>query len=64
MDKKKKKKKIKPKEYCRSHLEQLFAQKVLGWDGPRGPVVKNQPSSSGDAGSIPGLGTKTPHAAE
>ena len=27
-----------------------------------GPVVKNPPSNAGDTGSIPGLGTKTPHA--
>ena len=30
---------------------------------PGGPVAKNPRSSAGDAGSIPGLGTKTPHAA-
>ena len=29
---------------------------------PVGPVVKNPPSSVGDAGSIPGWGTKIPHA--
>ena len=28
-----------------------------------GPVVKNLPSNAGDAGSIPGQGTKIPHAA-
>ena len=28
-----------------------------------GPVVKNLPSNLGDAGSIPGQGTKIPHAA-
>ena len=27
-----------------------------------GPVVKNPPSNGGDAGSIPGWGTKLPHA--
>ena len=36
-------------------------------DLPGGPVVKNPPSSAGDAGSIrsliPGRGTKIPHAA-
>ena len=31
-------------------------------DFPRGPVVKNSPSNAGDAGSIPGRGTKIPHA--
>ena len=30
---------------------------------PGGPVVKNLPSSTGDAGSIPGQGAKIPHAA-
>ena len=30
---------------------------------PGGPVVKNPPSNAGDAGSIPGLGTKFLHAA-
>ena len=33
------------------------------WDFPGGPVVKNQPSKAGDAGSIPGQGTKIPQAA-
>ena len=34
------------------------------WAGefPGGPVVKNPPSYSGDTGSIPGQGTKIPHA--
>ena len=31
-------------------------------DFPGGPVVKNLPSNAGDAGSIPGRGTKIPHA--
>ena len=30
-------------------------------DFPGGPVVKNPPSNAGDAGSIPGIGTKIPH---
>ena len=30
---------------------------------PGGPVVENPPSNAGDAGSIPGWGTKIPHAA-
>ena len=29
---------------------------------PGGPVVKNPPSNVGDVGSIPGRGTKIPHA--
>ena len=32
-------------------------------DFPGGPVVKNPPSNAGDTGSIPGWGTKIPHAA-
>ena len=31
-------------------------------DFPGGPVVKNPPSNARDAGSIPGQGTKIPHA--
>ena len=31
-------------------------------DFPGGPVVKNPPSNAGDVGSIPGQGTKIPHA--
>ena len=32
-------------------------------DFPGGPVVKNPPSNAGNVGSIPGWGTKIPHAA-
>ena len=38
-------------------------KKIHCRDFPGGPVVKNPPSSAGDAGSIPGQGTKIPHAA-
>ena len=31
-------------------------------DFPGGPVVKNPPSNAGDVSSIPGQGTKIPHA--
>ena len=31
-------------------------------DFPGGPVVRNPPYSAGDTGSIPGQGTKIPHA--
>ena len=31
-------------------------------DFPGGPMVKNLPSNAEDMGSIPGPGTKTPHA--
>ena len=30
-------------------------------DFPGGPVVKNPPSNAGDAGLIPGRGTRFPH---
>ena len=33
------------------------------WDVPGGPVVKNPFCHAGDAGSIPGRGTKIPRAA-
>ena len=36
--------------------------KVICGDFPGGPVVKNLPSNAGDTGSIPGQGTKIPHA--
>ena len=32
-------------------------------DFPHGPVVKNLSCNAGDTGSIPGWGTKIPHAA-
>ena len=32
-------------------------------DSPGSPLVKNPPYNAGDAGSIPGQGTKIPHAA-
>ena len=33
-------------------------------DFPGGPVVKNLPSNAGDAGLIPGRGSKIPHITE
>ena len=41
------------------HLRKL----ALG-DIPGGPEVNNPPTNAGDMGSIPGLGTKIPHAME
>ena len=35
---------------------------MLPRDFPGGLVVKNLPANAGDMGSIPGQGTKTPHA--
>ena len=34
------------------------------WDFPNGMVVRNQPCSTGDAGSIPGWGAKFTHTPE
>ena len=39
-----------------------FVKNHLARDFPGGPVVKNPPSNAGDAGSIPGKGTRIPHA--
>ena len=38
--------------------------KKLRGDLSGDPVVKNPPHNAGDAGSIPGLGTKIPHSVE
>ena len=43
-----------------SYIEQT-SKYTLG-DFPGSLEVKNPPSNAGDAGSIPGLGTKIPHA--
>ena len=44
----------------------MIGEMFLQEDGlggfPGGPVVKNPPSNAGDMGSIPGGGTKIPHA--
>ena len=52
----------------KSHTEEKVVKsdnkyifKILGRDLPGGPMVKNPPSNAGDAGSIPGWGTKIPH---
>ena len=38
--------------------------KAEPWDFPGGPEVKTSPSISGGVGSIPGQGTKIPHASQ
>ena len=43
-------------------LDILFSE-LFHRDFPGGPVVKNPSSNAQDGGSIPGLGTKIPHAA-
>ena len=40
----------------------LLLLKYIKRDFPSGPVVKTSPSTGGDAGSIPGQGTKIPQA--
>ena len=42
----------------------MFRFKVVFRDFFGGPAVKNLPCSAGDAGLIPGQGTKVPHAVE
>ena len=44
-------------------LQWTFVQNDVSRDFPGGPVVKNPPYNAGDTGSIPGQGTKIPHAA-
>ena len=41
---------------------ETFHLKIQVGDFPGGPVVKNPPYNAGDAGLIPGRGTKIPHA--
>ena len=41
--------------------EIIFLKRTF-WDFSGGPVVKNPPPGAGDVGSIPGQGTKIPHA--
>ena len=41
----------------------MTINKSKGGDFPGGPVAKNPPSNAWDMGSIPGQGTKIPHAA-
>ena len=43
-------------------LKNIFKKGGTFGDFPGEPVVKNLPSSAGDAGSIPGCGTEIPHA--
>jgi len=47
-----------------THAGFLIVKNTAKWDFPGGPVVKNPPCNGGYAGSIPGWGTKTKHAAE
>ena len=42
----------------------VAVQKQLQQNCPDGPVVKTLPCNAGDGGSIPGWGSKIPHAVE
>ena len=42
--------------------KEIVIKNLRARDFPGGPAVKNTPSNAGDAGSIPGWGTKIPHA--
>ena len=48
--------------YGENYFHTPILQKIR--DFPGGPVVKNLPSNAGDTSSIPGRGSKIPHAAE
>ena len=43
-------------------LVMIYSLRSTCWDFPGGPMVKNPPSNAGDVGSIPGQGSKSPHA--
>ena len=43
-------------------LKLIQVKKKKDRGSPGGSVIKNQPSRAGDMGSIPGPGTKIPHA--
>ena len=55
---------LKPNPQCDSVCTQWLGHDGSpSWDNlPGGPVVKNLPCGAGDTGSIPGRGTKIPHA--
>ena len=56
---------LKPKLQYFGHLmRRVHSLDNKDRDFPGGPVAKNLPSNAGDAGSIPGRGTKIPHAVE
>ena len=40
----------------------FYKERAYSGDFPGGQVVKTLPSTAGDVGSIPGQGTKIPHA--
>uniref|UniRef100_A0A8B9YTG0 C-type lectin domain containing 16A n=1 Tax=Bos mutus grunniens TaxID=30521 RepID=A0A8B9YTG0_BOSMU len=42
----------------------FFVKNSPDWDFPGSPLVESLPSNAGDSGSIPGRGTRIPHATE
>ena len=46
----------------RKRQQSQFGLKNVNWDFPGGPVVKTSPSDVGSVDSIPGGGSKSPHA--
>ena len=59
----KKPQKPKKKKKMLKEVKKIMGKKLNKTrDFPGGPVVKNLPSNAGDVGSIPGRGTKIPHA--
>ena len=51
-----------PQQCCLGRLKGWLHKHTHPGDFPGGPVVKSPPSSAGDKCSIPGQGTKIPHA--
>ena len=52
------------KRFSMSLIIREMQVKITVSNFPGGPVIKNLPSNARDAGSIPGQGTKIPHASE
>ena len=46
----------------RKRQQSQLGLKNVDWDFPGGPAIKTSPSNVGSVGSIPGRGSKTPHA--
>ena len=53
---------VRSKQLTWKKLKKNWRYNIGLGDFPGGPVVKTSPSTTGGAGSIPGQGTKIPHA--
>ena len=51
-------------QFISGMIDWFNMQKSIKGDSSGGPVVKNLPSNAGDSGSIPGQGTRIPHAGQ